>query len=79
MITYPPPPPNVANETAQASSVRRVFASFRSAVSKPWKLAGKNLFSVIGYLQKQAGLQLHVTVGRFKRSCPTVTAVTGGA
>jgi hypothetical protein len=23
----------------------------------------KNLFSVIGYLQKQAGLQLHVTVG----------------
>jgi hypothetical protein len=23
----------------------------------------KNLFSVLGYLQKQAGLQLHVTVG----------------
>jgi hypothetical protein len=26
----------------------------------------KNLFSVIGYLQKQAGLQLHVTVGPVK-------------
>jgi hypothetical protein len=23
----------------------------------------RNLFSVIGYLQKQAGLQLHVTAG----------------
>jgi hypothetical protein len=24
---------------------------------------GKNLFSVLGYLQRQAGLQLHVTTG----------------
>jgi hypothetical protein len=31
-------------------------------------IEGRNLFGIIGYLQKQAGVELHVTQGRVSRT-----------